>query len=57
MKLTKKEVLEVVKDWYCNGSYPDILQNESGYDLEEILEREIDGFPIRDHEELNLNNN
>tara|TARA_R110001592_G_C12673048_1_gene703780 strand:- start:290 stop:463 length:174 start_codon:yes stop_codon:yes gene_type:complete len=56
MKLTKKEVLEVVKDWYCNGSYPDILQNESGYDLEEILEREIDGFPIRDHEELNLNN-
>lgn len=36
--LSKKEVLLIVKEWYTNGMYPDILQDENGRDLEEIME-------------------
>lgn len=31
------EVLQVVKEWYTNGMYPNILQDENGNDLEEII--------------------
>ena len=54
IELTDQQVLRVVNKWYTNGMYPDILQNESGYDLEEIIEREMDGFPIRDEYELEV---
>lgn len=37
-KLTTKEVLSIVHEWYVGGMYKDILQDEEGYDLEEILE-------------------
>lgn len=31
------EVLQIVKEWYTNGMYTDILQDEKGNDLEEII--------------------
>jgi hypothetical protein len=37
-KLTTKEVLSIVHEWYVDGTYEDILQDEDGLDLEEILE-------------------
>ena len=36
--LNDKEVYGIVNEWYTRGLYPDILQNESGHDLEEICE-------------------
>ena len=42
--LTKLEVLHIVKEWYTNGMYADILQDEWGNDLEEIIEREVDSI-------------
>ena len=39
--LTKTEVWEVVMDWYTNGMYPYILQDENGIDLEEICEMHL----------------
>jgi len=41
-KLTELEVLQIVNQWYTNGMYPDILQNEDGLDLEEICLNLID---------------
>ena len=38
LNLTKKEVLSIVSEWYLSGEYEDILQNENGWDLEEILQ-------------------
>ena len=34
--LSDSDVWNVVNEWYCNGMYPDILQDENGLDLEEI---------------------
>ena len=39
--LTELDVWNVVREWYTNGMYGDILQNEDGSDLEEICERNI----------------
>jgi hypothetical protein len=41
-KLTELEVLQIVNEWYTNGMYADILQNEDGLDLEEICLNLID---------------
>ena len=41
LKLSEEDVLTIVLEWYTNGMYPDILQNEEGEDLEEILEHRI----------------
>ena len=38
LKLTEEQVVNIVMEWYTNGMYPDILQNEEGEDLEEICE-------------------
>lgn len=35
-KLTELEVWNIVQEWYTNGMYGDILQDEDGNDLEEI---------------------
>jgi len=43
-RLTKVETWEVVLDWYTNGMYPDILQDENGKDLEEICELHLDNL-------------
>ena len=37
-KLTELEVWNIVQEWYTNGMYGDILQDEEGNDLEEICE-------------------
>ena len=37
LKLKEKQVLEIVLEWYTCGMFPDILQNEEGLDLEEII--------------------
>ena len=39
--LSELDVWNVVIEWYTNGMYGDILQNEDGSDLEEICERNI----------------
>ncbi|WP_166919842.1 hypothetical protein [Flavobacterium poyangense] len=39
--LTRNQVLKIVLEWYTNGMYPDILQDEDGFDLEEIIEQQL----------------
>ena len=41
LKLTEKQVLIIVQEWYTNGMCSDILQNGLGEDLEEICEQII----------------
>ena len=41
LELTEIQVLEIIKEWYTNGEYEDILQDEDGNDLEEIIENLI----------------
>lgn len=38
LKLTNVQICDVVRDWYTNGMYADILQTKGGSDLEELLE-------------------
>lgn len=38
LQLTEKEVLNIVSEWYQNGMYSDILQNEYGCELCEITQ-------------------
>ena len=38
LKLTREQVLQIVKEWYTQGMCPDIFQNDNGQDLEEYLE-------------------
>ena len=38
LKLTEQEVLNVVSEWYLNGMYKDILQDEYGNELCEITQ-------------------
>lgn len=37
VELSQNEVEQIVSEWYTNGMYADILQDENGLDLEEIL--------------------
>jgi hypothetical protein len=41
LKLSEKDVLTIVMEWYTNGMCPEILQTEDGEDLEEVLENMI----------------
>lgn len=36
------EILMIVKEWYSNGYFTDILQDEQGNDLEDILSNSIE---------------
>tara|TARA_R110001583_G_scaffold21580_3_gene82011 strand:- start:1028 stop:1219 length:192 start_codon:yes stop_codon:yes gene_type:complete len=38
LKLSEQEVINIVSEWYLNGMYPDVLQNEYGHELCEITE-------------------
>tara|TARA_R100000541_G_scaffold27932_2_gene37266 strand:- start:1245 stop:1415 length:171 start_codon:yes stop_codon:yes gene_type:complete len=38
LKLTNQEVLNVISEWYQNGMYPDVLQDEDGRELCEITQ-------------------
>ena len=50
LNLSKIQVLQIVSEWYTNGMYHDILQNEDGLDLEEICWEEIEKIinPLND---------
>jgi len=37
IRVTKKQIEEIVKYWYLSGLEPDIFQNEDGQDLEAVL--------------------
>ena len=36
LKITEMQVLNIVSVWYVNGMMPDIIQNEDGFELDEI---------------------
>ena len=40
--LNEFEILMIVKEWYSNGYFTQILQDDSGNDLEEILNDSIE---------------
>jgi hypothetical protein len=42
LNLSKAEVLHIVQEWYTLGQYADILQDEQGNDLEEIINNELE---------------
>jgi len=47
MYLCAEQVEMVVKEWYLNGMYSDILQDEDGDDLGELLEdSDYEGFKV-----------
>ena len=54
LKLTQKQVIIIVQEWYTNGMYDDILQNKLGEDLEEICEQKLAEIKFRpiDEEEI-----
>jgi|TARA_R100000278_G_scaffold60850_1_gene49511 hypothetical protein len=38
LKLTEMQVLNIISIWYINGMMPDIIQNENGRELDEIVD-------------------
>ena len=38
LNLTEQEVLSIVSEWYQSGAYQDILQDEEGTELCEIIQ-------------------
>ena len=38
LNLTEQEVLSIVSEWYQSGAYQDILQDEEGSELCEIIQ-------------------
>ena len=36
--LTEMQVLNIISRWYVNGMMPDIIQNESGWELDELVD-------------------
>jgi len=47
LKLTEKQVIIIVQEWYTNGMCADIFQNELGEDLEEICEQKLAEIKFR----------
>ena len=36
--LTEMQVLNIISIWYVNGMMPDIIQNEDGWELDELVD-------------------
>ena len=36
--LTEMQVLNIISRWYVNGMMPDIIQNEDGWELGELVD-------------------
>ena len=36
--LTEMQVLNIISRWYVNGMMPDIIQNENGFELDELVD-------------------
>ena len=54
LKLSEKQVVIIVQEWYTNGMYRDILQNEVGEDLEEICEQRLAEMKFRPIDEKEI---
>ena len=50
--LSKKQILQIVNEWYTQGMCPDIFQNEDGQDLEEYLDIYNDIYTSPSDEEV-----
>ena len=48
--LTEMQVLNIVSRWYTNGMMPDIIQNENGFELDEIVDNRF--WDLFDEEKL-----
>ena len=46
LELTDAEVINIVSEWYLNGMYPNILQDEDGNELCEITHNLFLSFGI-----------
>ena len=44
LDLSEKEVLTIVSEWYQNGMYKGILQDENGNELCEITQDKLDSL-------------
>ena len=38
LRLTEMQVLNIISVWYVNGMMPDIIQNEDGWELDELVD-------------------
>ena len=36
--LTEMQILNIISIWYVNGMMPDIIQNEDGFELDELVD-------------------
>jgi MoaA/NifB/PqqE/SkfB family radical SAM enzyme len=36
--LTEMQILNIISVWYVNGMMPDIIQNEYGWELDELVD-------------------
>jgi|TARA_Y100001938_G_C8069950_1_gene422519 hypothetical protein len=36
--LTEMQILNIISVWYVNGMMPDVLQNEDGWELDELVD-------------------
>ena len=36
--LTEMQILNIISVWYVNGMMPDIIQNEDGWELDELVD-------------------
>jgi len=54
LKLTDAEVISIVSEWYLNGMYPDILQDEDGNELCEITHNLFELEKINRNAKANL---
>jgi hypothetical protein len=36
--ITEMQVLNIISVWYTNGMMPDIIQNEDGFELDELVD-------------------
>ena len=48
--LTEMQVLNIISQWYVNGMMPDIIQNEDGLELDELVDNKF--FDLFEDEEL-----
>ena len=48
--LTEMQVLNIISQWYVNGMMPDIIQNEDGWELDELVDNKF--FDLFEEEKL-----
>tara|TARA_R100000664_G_scaffold22442_1_gene31945 strand:+ start:1621 stop:1830 length:210 start_codon:yes stop_codon:yes gene_type:complete len=48
--LTEMQVLNIISQWYVNGMMPDIIHNEDGWELDELVDNKF--FDLFEEEKL-----